>query len=58
MGYALPAAMGATVARQDRPVVAVIGDGGDADHVRRAVKHMGACVGVVEIDYRIEDAAT
>ena len=28
MGYALPAAMGATVARQDRPVVAVIGDGG------------------------------
>ena len=28
MGFALPAAMGATVARQDRPVVAVIGDGG------------------------------
>ncbi len=28
MGYALPAAMGAAVARQDCPVVAVIGDGG------------------------------
>ena len=23
----------------------------DADHVRRAVKQMGACVGVAEIDY-------
>ena len=30
----------------------------EADHVRRAVKHMGACVGVVRIDYRIEDATT
>lgn len=28
MGYALPAAMGATIAGSDRPVVAVIGDGG------------------------------
>ena len=28
MGYALPAALGASVARSDRPVVAVIGDGG------------------------------
>lgn len=28
MGYALPAAMGAAVAQSDRPVVAVIGDGG------------------------------
>jgi len=28
MGYALPAALGASVARPDRPVVAVIGDGG------------------------------
>ncbi len=28
MGYALPAAMGATIARSDRPVVGVIGDGG------------------------------
>ena len=28
MGYALPAAMGAALARTDRPVVAVIGDGG------------------------------
>ena len=28
MGYALPAAMGATIARSDRPVVAVVGDGG------------------------------
>ena len=28
MGYALPAAMGATMARSDRPVVAVVGDGG------------------------------
>lgn len=28
MGYALPAAMGATLARSDRPVVGVIGDGG------------------------------
>lgn len=27
----------------------------DADHVRRAVKQMGACVGVVEIDYRLRD---
>ena len=27
----------------------------DADHVRRAVKQMGACVGVVEIDYRKEE---
>ena len=26
----------------------------DADHVRRAVKQMGACVGVAEIDYRME----
>ena len=24
----------------------------DADHVRRAVKQMGACVGVARIDYR------
>ncbi len=30
----------------------------EADHVRRAVKHMGACVGVERIDYRIEDATT
>ena len=28
MGYALPAAMGAAIARSDRPVVAIIGDGG------------------------------
>ena len=28
MGYAFPAAMGATIARSDRPVVAVVGDGG------------------------------
>lgn len=28
MGYALPAAMGAAIARPDRPVVAIIGDGG------------------------------
>ncbi len=28
MGFALPAALGASVARSDRPVVAVIGDGG------------------------------
>ena len=28
MGYALPAAMGAVVARPDHPIVAVIGDGG------------------------------
>ncbi len=28
MGFALPAALGASVARRDRPVVAVIGDGG------------------------------
>lgn len=27
----------------------------DADHVRRAVKQMGACVGVAEIDYRMEE---
>ena len=27
----------------------------DADHMRRAVKQMGACVGVVEIDYRMEE---
>lgn len=27
----------------------------DADHVRRAVKQMGACVGVVEIDYRMKE---
>lgn len=27
----------------------------DADHVRRAVRQMGACVGVVEIDYRMEE---
>ena len=27
----------------------------DADHVRRAVKQMGACVGVVGIDYRMKD---
>ncbi len=30
----------------------------EADHIRRAVKHMGACVGVERIDYRIEDATT
>ena len=28
MGFALPAAIGAAVARQDRPIVAIIGDGG------------------------------
>ena len=28
MGFALPAAIGAGIARQDRPIVAVIGDGG------------------------------
>ncbi|MDE2877024.1 MAG: hypothetical protein OXU69_13590 [Gemmatimonadota bacterium] len=27
----------------------------DADHVRRAVKQMGACVGVAGIDYRMEE---
>ncbi len=27
----------------------------NADHMRRAVKQMGACVGVVEIDYRMEE---
>ncbi|MCY4574489.1 MAG: hypothetical protein OXF01_17035 [Gemmatimonadetes bacterium] len=27
----------------------------DADHVRRAVKQIGAFVGVVEIDYRMEE---
>ena len=27
----------------------------DADHVRRAVKQMGACVGVAKIDYRMKD---
>ena len=27
----------------------------DADHVRRAVKQMGACVGVAEIDYRMTE---
>ncbi len=27
----------------------------DADHVRRAVKQMGACVGVAEIDYRMRE---
>ena len=26
-----------------------------ADHVRRAVKHIGALVGVVRIDYRMEE---
>lgn len=30
----------------------------DADHVRRAVKQMGACVGVVRIDYRMEEDDT
>ena len=28
----------------------------DADHVRRAVKQMGACVGVVETDCRMKEA--
>ncbi len=28
MGFALPAAIGAAIARQDRPVIAIIGDGG------------------------------
>lgn len=27
----------------------------DADHVRRAVRQMGACIGVAEIDYRTKD---
>ena len=27
----------------------------DADHVRRAVKQMGACVGVAKIDYGMKD---
>ena len=40
MGYALPAAMGAVVARPDHPIVAVIGDGG----FQMTLQELGAIV--------------
>ncbi|MCH2171407.1 thiamine pyrophosphate-dependent enzyme [Myxococcota bacterium] len=50
LGFAFPVALGAKVARPERPVVSVIGDGGflfAASELATAVQHEIACVTVV-----------
>jgi acetolactate synthase-1/2/3 large subunit len=55
LGYALPAAIGAKVARPDRPVVAVIGDGGflfSVNELATAVKYQLPIIFLVLNDHR------